>query len=137
MERLAQCHCGSLRAKTSGDPVMVNMCHCRACQRRTGALAGSGAIFEKGQVTLEGDRKVFERDAQAGRKVRFHFCPHCGTTLYWEADLRPDWCVVAVGAFADPEFPPPSLSIYEESKHRWTQLPEGIKRSQQGFLSPA
>ena len=136
MERLAQCHCGSLRARTSGQPVMVNMCHCHACQRRTGALAGSGAIFEKKQVTLEGDRKVFERDAPQGRKLRFHFCPNCGTSLYWEGDIRPDWCVVAVGAFADPQFPPPSVSIYEESKHGWIQLPDGIKHSQQGFLTP-
>jgi hypothetical protein len=135
MERLAQCHCGSLRAKTSGEPVMINMCHCRACQRRTGALAGSGAIFEKKQVTLDGNWKVFERDAAEGRKLRFRFCPNCGTSLYWEGDIRLDWCVVAVGAFADPEFSPPSVSIYEESKHRWTQLPEGIKHSQQGFLS--
>jgi hypothetical protein len=137
MNRLAQCHCGSLRANTSGDPLMVIMCHCRDCQRRTGALAGSGAIFEKAQVTIEGDSKVFERDAQEGRKLRSHFCPHCGTSLYWDGDLRPDWCVVAVGAFADPMFPPPSVSIYEESKHAWVQLPDGIKHSQRGLVSPA
>ena len=82
MERIAQCHCGSLRARTSGEPILVNMCHCRACQRRTGALAGSGAAFEKAQVTIEGDSKLFERDGQEGRNVRFHFCPNCGTSLY-------------------------------------------------------
>jgi hypothetical protein len=134
MERIAQCHCGSLRAKTSGEPVLVNICHCRACQRRTGALAGSGAIFEKTRVTIEGNSKVFERDAQEGRKIRFHFCPNCGTSLYWDGDLRPDWYVVAVGAFANPEFPPPSVSIYEETKHRWMRLPDGIKHSHRGFL---
>lgn len=69
MERLAQCHCGSLRATTSGDPLLVNMCHCKACQRRTGALAGNGAAFAKTQVRIEGFSKVFERDGQAGRRV--------------------------------------------------------------------
>jgi hypothetical protein len=137
MNRLAQCHCGSLRANTSGDPLLVNLCHCRDCQRRTGALAGSGALFEKAQVTLEGDHKIFERDAQEGRKVRFYFCPHCGTSLYWDGDLRPEWCVVAVGAFADPTFPAPSASIYEASKHAWVQLPNGIKHFQRGVVSPA
>ncbi len=112
---------------------MVNMCHCRDCQRRTGALAGSGALFEKAQETLEGDRKVFEREAQEGRKLRFYFCPHCGTSLYWEGDFRSEWCVVAVGAFADPNFPQATASIYEESKHAWVQLPDGIKRLQRGF----
>lgn len=129
MQRIAQCHCGSLRAQTSGDPILVNICHCRACQRRTGALAGSGAAFGKAQVTIEGSSKVFERAGQDGRKVRFHFCPDCGTSLYWEADIRPGWCVVAVGGFAEPDFPPPTVSIYEETKHRWVQLPEGIAHS--------
>jgi len=67
MERLAQCHCGSLRAITSGAPLLVNMCHCKACQRRTGALAASGAAFAKAQVRIEGHTKVFERDGQSGR----------------------------------------------------------------------
>ena len=137
MNRLARCHCGSLRANISGDPLMVNLCHCRDCQRRTGALAGSGAIFQKAQVTIEGDRRVFERDGQEGRKVRFHFCPSCGTSLYWEGDFRPGWCVVAVGAFADPTFPPPSMSVFEESKHAWVQLPDGMKHAQRGLLSSA
>jgi hypothetical protein len=47
MERLAQCQCGSLRAIASGEPLLVNMCHCKACQRRTGALASNGAAFAK------------------------------------------------------------------------------------------
>ena len=136
MNRTAQCHCGSLRARTTGEPLIVNLCHCRDCQRRTGALAGSGAIFEKTQVTLEGEQKVFERDAAEGRKLRFHFCPHCGTSLYWDGDLRPDWCVVAVGAFADPTFPSPSASIFEESKPAWVQLPDGIKHFQRGSIPP-
>src|ERR1700744_4055143 len=66
MERLAQCHCGSLRATTSGDPILVNMCHCKACQRRTGALAGNAAAFAEEQVTVEGARKVFAREGQCG-----------------------------------------------------------------------
>ena len=126
MRRLAQCHCGSLRATTSGDPVLVNMCHCEACQRRTGALAGHGAAFPKAGVRIEGTSKVFEREADEGRKVRFHFCPTCGTSLYWNADARPDWYFLAVGAFADPDFPAPSVSIREASKHKWTLLPDGM-----------
>lgn len=137
MDRLAQCHCGSLRARTTGEPLAVNLCHCRDCQRRTGALAGSGAVFAKAQVTIEGNSKVFERDGQEGRKLRFHFCPACGTSLYWEWDFRPDWCVVAVGTFADPAFPPPTASIYEESKHAWVQLPDGTKHSPRGLVPSA
>ena len=126
MERVAQCHCGSLRAVTSGEPLLVNMCHCLACQRRTGALVANGAAFSKEQVIVEGPSRVFERDAQSGRKVRFHFCPICGTSLYWEPEVRSDLRIVAVGTFADPNFPSPSASIFEATKHSWLQLPEGM-----------
>ena len=152
MERLAQCHCGSLRAITSGEPLLVGICHCKACQRRTGALAASVAAFAKAQVTIEGQTKVFDRYGQSGRKVRFYFCPNCGTSLYWEAcptghihpcgrsvhweaDARPDTYILAVGTFADPSFPPPSVSIFEESKHTWMQLPDGTKHFQGAIIA--
>ena len=135
MERLAQCHCGSLRAITSGEPLLVAICHCKACQRRTGALAASVADFARAQVTIEGDTKVFDRDGQSGRKVRFYFCPNCGTSLYWEADARPDAYILAAGTFADPNFPPPSVSIFEESKHIWMQLPDGMKHFQGAIIA--
>jgi hypothetical protein len=135
MERLAQCHCDSLRAITSGEPLSVGMCHCKQCQRRTGAIASSVAAFARDQVTIEGHTKVFERDGQSGRKVRFYFCPNCGTSLYWEADARPDFYILAVGAFADPNFPPPSVSIFEESKHTWLQLPDGMKHFQGAIIA--
>jgi hypothetical protein len=135
MERLAQCHCGSLRATASGEPILVNTCHCKDCQRRTGAVAANGAIYDKAQVRIEGASRIFEREAQAGRRIRFHFCPNCGTSLYWEGDIRPDWYVVAVGAFADPNFPPPSVSIFEESMHPWVLLPDNIKHARRSFLA--
>ena len=135
MERIAQCHCGTLRATTSGEPLLVAICHCKACQQRTGALAASVAGFAKAQVTIEGQTKVFDRYGESGRKVRFYFCPNCGTSLYWEADGRPGSYILAVGAFADPNFPPPSVSIFEESKHTWMQLPTGIKHFRGAIIS--
>ena len=88
------------------------------------------AGFAKAHVRIDGHKKVFDRDGQSGRKVRFYFCPDCGTSLYWEADARPDVYILAVGAFADPNFPAPSVSIFEESKHTWMQFPECMKHFQ-------
>ena len=135
MERHAQCHCGSLRAITSGEPLVVAICHCKACQRRTGAVAASVAGFAKAEVRIEGQTRVFERNGDSGRKVRFYFCPNCGTSLYWEAEARPGVYILAVGAFADPNFPPPSVSIFEESKHTWTRLSDGIEHFQGAIIS--
>jgi hypothetical protein len=54
MERTGQCHCGSLRVITTGEPDRVYLCHCQACQRRTGTAFHFGASFPKEQVRLDG-----------------------------------------------------------------------------------
>ena len=104
MERIAQCQCGQLRAVASGEPDAVNMCHCSECQRRTGAVFGSGAYYKTSAVRIEGPSKLYTRDGQEDRKVRIRFCPNCGSSVYCEADLRPGLYGIAVGAFADPRF---------------------------------
>ena len=131
MTRIAQCSCGSLRVGTTGDPIVV-LCHCRECQRRTGAPFGVGAYFKKEQVQPSGNEKIYERGSDSGRKLRMHFCPECGTTVYWEAQLRPDHYGVAVGAFADPTFPPPVRSVWEEARHSWVVLDPELPHFSQG-----
>ena len=134
MERTACCHCGSLRATVTGEPTAVNACHCKACQRRTGAIMHSGVYFKKSQVRIEGPEKIYTRVAQEGRKMNFHFCPNCGSSVYWNADLRPDEYGIAVGAFSDPNFPLPTFSVWEESKHAWVHLPDGVQHFRQGRI---
>jgi len=99
VERIGQCHCGSLRVIATGEPERVYLCHCKACQRRTGTAFHFGATYRREQVPLAGERKIYERDADSGDRIRFHFCPNCGSTLYWEGDRNPAVCGVAVGAF--------------------------------------
>ena len=130
MERTAQCHCGSLRIIATGDPDRVYLCHCKACQHRTGTAFHFGATYLKERVRLDGERKVYERDGDSGFRIRFHFCPNCGSTVYWEGDRNPAVCGVAVGAF-DTAFSPPSDSIWEESMHPWLGLPEGMDHHEQ------
>jgi hypothetical protein len=64
MERTAQCHCGFFRIIATGDPDRVYLCHCKACQRRTGTAFHFGATYPKEQVRLDGERKIYERDAE-------------------------------------------------------------------------
>jgi len=80
MERIGQCHCGSLRVIATGEPDRVYLCHCNACQRRTGTAFHFGASYPKDRVRLEGERKIYERDADSGYRIRFHFCPNGGWT---------------------------------------------------------
>jgi len=132
MERIAECHCGALKVIAAGEPERVYLCHCQACRRRTGTAFHSGASYRKDQVRLEGERKIYERGADSGNRIRFYFCPNCGSKLYWEGDRNPAVCGVAVGAFDVTAFPPPSDSIWEESMHPWLGLPSATLRYPQG-----
>jgi len=59
MERIAECHCGTLKVIASGEPERVYLCHCRACQRRTGTAFHFGTSWLKGQVRIEGAAKIY------------------------------------------------------------------------------
>jgi hypothetical protein len=133
MERIAQCHCGSLRAVVSGEPALSYVCHCKACQHRTGTAVHFGAYFPKERVRPEGPSKVYSRIADTGFAIHFHFCPTCGTSLYWISDKRSEHCGVAVGCFADPSFPAPTLSCWEESRHPWLSVPPNTEHFELGI----
>ena len=122
MERTASCHCGCLQVTVAGEPEWVNLCHCQACQRRTGAIVHCGAYFTAARVTIAGASKAYTRPADSGYEIRFHFCPQCGSNVYWRASRFPRHYGVAVGAFADPMFPVPVFSVWEESMHHWLRL---------------
>jgi len=77
-------------------------------------------------LNIEGTSKVFTRRSDAGRDVRLHFCPECGSTVFWEADFRPDHLGVAVGNFVDPSFPKPTFAVWAQHRWRWLSALEGI-----------
>jgi hypothetical protein len=128
--REAACHCGQLHLEVEGDPWIVSICHCFACQRRTGSAFGMQAAFRPDQVEVSGRYKDFSRasDEADQKEHLFHFCPDCGSQVFYTEPDEPDLVVVSVGAFADPSFPPPTESGYTAQRHQWFGLPDGILR---------
>jgi hypothetical protein len=121
--RSASCSCGELSARVQGDPVRVSICHCLACQRRTGSPFGQQARFLREQVTVSGPSTAYTRVGDEGSRATFHFCPRCGATVYYEMEALPAQVAIPVGAFADPGFPAPTVSVYEERMHGWVVPP--------------
>jgi hypothetical protein len=101
--------------------VRVSLCHCIACQRRTGAPFSAQSRFRRSQIRVEGESTSYTRAADSGNSVTFHFCPTCGSTVYWELTGFPDLIAVALGMFADPQYPPPKISVWESTRHPWTE----------------
>jgi hypothetical protein len=120
--REAACSCGQLQLTAEGDPMRVSMCHCLACQRRTGSAFGFQARFASNRVQVVGRYSDYVRTSDEGEERTFHFCPDCGVTVFYTLEAEPDAVAVPIGAFAEPDFPPPTRSIYESRRHSWLTI---------------
>jgi hypothetical protein len=90
--REAACHCGQLHLEAVGDPFSVSICHCLACQRRTGSAFGMQAGFKADQVRVVGRFSDYARISdEADRKEHvFHFCTDCGSQVFYTEPSEPD-----------------------------------------------
>jgi hypothetical protein len=127
--RRASCCCGQLTIACTGEPIRVSMCHCLACQQRTGSAFGIQARFRREDLVIAGRTSEYVRTGDEGGQARFRFCPDCGSTVYWDFSGGEGFVAVTVGAFADPDFPPPSFSVYAVRRHNWVCIPPSVVES--------
>lgn len=137
MTREARCSCGQLRIACSGEPALVSLCHCRDCQRRTGSAFGVAAFFARGKIAVSGTYSDYERPADSGYRVLHHFCPACGSTVFWEPSRKPEMVAVAIGAFADPDFPGPGKAVFEQHRLPWATVQLEEPRIKPGGSAPS
>jgi hypothetical protein len=128
--RTASCNCGKLSVTHEGpDPERITVCHCYECQKRTGSVIGVQARLPRDQVMIEGKSTTWTFPVEGAEPVTFrscdsggttyHFCPECGSTVYWDLSSAPDVVGVAVGTFTDPTFPTPIGAGFEAYAHPW------------------
>ena len=125
--REAACSCDQLRVWAEGEPVRLSVCHCLACQRRTGSAFGFQARFPKERVRTEGRFVEYVRISDAGEARSFCFCPDCGSTVFFATASQPELVAIPVGAFADTGFPAPQVSVWASRRHPWVGLPAEIQ----------
>ncbi len=123
--RVAMCSCEQLRIRLSGQLLGVGVCHCLACQRRTGSVFATLASFAA-PFEIIGSANHFTRTGDQGSVFTFFFCPHCGTNLFHQEEGEVDSIAVAVGGFADPDFSAPDVTTYDVRRHRWLTLASDI-----------
>jgi len=120
-ERKAACCCGETSISVRGDPERVIRCHCQYCQRRTGNVFQTSAWFFEDQiVSRTGETRVFN-DSSGNPGVDYTFCAPCGSTVYWPIRPFPGLYGIAVGCFADAEFPSPNFELHTKHRHPWVQ----------------
>src|SRR5439155_1333191 len=92
-------------------------------------LRDAGGL-KSAQVRVIGRFNDFARvsDEADQKQHVFHFCPDCGSQVFYTEPTEPDLVVVSVGSFADPAFPPPTESGYDSRRHTWLELPASFQR---------
>lgn len=103
------------------------------CATATLANSGPAASLARRQASLaspavKGDGTQFVRVGDEGGRFTFTFCPSCGSTVFYIEEGDEQEISIPLGAFADARFPPPTVSVYEERRHRWVSLPDDVEK---------
>ena len=118
-ERRVACSCGALGARLSGEPFSAAVCSCSDCQRRTGSAFGYSGYCDEQHVEISGDSRAWSRVSELGRRLEFHFCPVCGSTICWRAEFMPGRIGIALGNITQGDAPLPTVAIWDRRRHGW------------------
>ncbi|MCC2676095.1 MAG: glutathione-dependent formaldehyde-activating [Ramlibacter sp.] len=122
------CDCRFVRYRLASPPLIVHCCHCRWCQRESGASFALNGLIEAARVTLlAGEVTVIDTPSASGQGQLISRCPRCLVALwsnYSGAGRRVHF--VRVGTLDDPDLLPPDIHIFTASKQPWVVLPPGM-----------
>ena len=122
------CTCRQVRYRMASGPLFVHCCHCRWCQRESGAAFALNAMIEADRVTLlQGEVQVVDTPSNSGKGQRISRCPDCRIALWSNyADAGNAVHFVRVGTLDEPDRLPPDIHIFTASKQPWVVIPEGM-----------
>ena len=122
------CTCGDVRYRMAGRPLFVHCCHCRWCQRETGASFALNAMIEADRVTLlQGRPELVDTPSNSGRGQKIWRCPRCRIAVWSNYAGAGDAVhFVRVGTLDEPDRLPPDIHIFTASKQPWVVLPPGV-----------
>ena len=122
------CDCRTIRYRMETRPLFVHCCHCRWCQRETGASFALNAMIEAERVDLvTGAVDLVLTPSASGRGQKIARCPACRVAVWSHyAGAGDAVCFVRVGTLDAPDHLPPDIHIYTSSKQPWVVLPPGV-----------
>jgi hypothetical protein len=121
------CTCREVRYRLTSRPLFVHCCHCRWCQRETGASFALNAMIEADRVELlAGAVEMVDTPSNSGKGQKIARCPRCRIALWSHyAGAGDSVCFVRVGTLDEPDRLPPDIHIFTASKQPWVVLPSG------------
>ena len=131
------CGCGAVRYRLTDEPIFVNNCHCRLCQRQTGTGSAVNAFIESGKLEqLSGELSEHELATGSGGTQIIVRCATCGTPVWSHYRLGRKAAAVRVGTLDDPSAVRPDAAIYVADRPAWAPLPEGVPQFET-YYNPA
>ena len=119
------CLCGEIRYRITGPRNGGFLCHCRMCQRASGAAFAALFYVSDASLSLSRGRlRSYKSSAMAER----HFCEACGSPIFLRRLNRPGECGVFVGSLDDPNDFQPEISICQASAVGWTRRLDDLPR---------
>ena len=122
------CTCGEVRYRLTRKPMVVHCCHCRWCQRETGAAFALNAMIESTCVRLtSGHPEQVDTPSNSGKGQKILRCPSCQVAVWSHYAGAGDLLsFIRVGTLDDPDALPPDIHIYTASRQPWVVLPADI-----------
>ena len=113
-----QCHCGSVRYEMPAETLHRSLCHCSDCRRHSGAPLVAWGLVEKDRLTVDGETKEYA-SSENGRR---HFCPTCGTALFYTNEVVfPGKVDVQIATLDDPDQIVPTSQIQVAERIGWME----------------
>ncbi len=121
------CTCRNVRYRMTSRPLFVHCCHCRWCQRETGAAFALNAMVEADRVELlAGKPEMVLTPSESGKGQKIWRCPNCRVAVWSNYPGSGDAVrFVRVGTLDEPDAMPPDIHIFTMSKQPWVVLPAG------------
>ena len=113
------CACGEVRYSSSGDIEFSFQCHCRRCQRMTGAGHSSAFALALDAVALTGAVRYFAQTADSGHVTYSGFCPRCGSPVLSKTDRFPDRLYFHAATLDDPSTFAPTFAVFKDAAQPW------------------
>lgn len=123
------CACGAIRYEIAGEPLVMNDCQCRDCQRRSGTGHGSYLTFRgRAGVKLTGKATHWDIAGNSGNVKTHAFCPTCGSPVYLTFAAMPDLFTVYAASLDDPRRYQPQMVTYAVRRHVWDHVDPALPK---------
>ena len=122
------CLCGQVRYSGTADPMFTGVCHCKDCQKETGAAFNIVVAVPQAALTIQGSPKTYAHKGDSGKEVVAKFCANCGSTILSEPEVLPGVSIVRAGTLDDTSWLKPTMEIFCDSAQPWVELGGGMQR---------